>query len=322
MTMVKGDKYVASNNGMELYRKHRPRKLEQVVGQPEAVRSLSAMISRKAVPHVLLMSGPSGTGKTTLARIVARELGCGKRDLSEINCADFRGIDTVRDIRQRMQLAPLSGSCRVWIIDEAAKLSNDAQNAFLKILEDTPGHAYFMLATTDPAKLLETVRTRCTEIKLGPVPNAGLATLIGSVLAAEGRDSLPPDLLGKLVDAAAGSARKALVLLHQVIGLDSDKERLAVLEKADAAKNAFDIVRGLLWRKMSWADMAAIIATVEDDFDGFRRLILANAAKELLKADPRSSGRAADVISVFRDHWFDCGKAGLAVCCYEILHRK
>jgi len=146
---------------------------------------LAQMVKRNKVPHTLLFSGPPGCGKTTLARILRKKLNCGKYDFSEVNCADFRGIDMVRDIRSHLQQAPISGDCRVWLIDEAHKLSNDAQNAFLKMLEDTPNHVYFFLATTNPQKLLKTIRTRCTEVVVKSLGDKNMEELIDDVIVGE-----------------------------------------------------------------------------------------------------------------------------------------
>src|SRR5437773_2031788 len=128
----------------ELYKKHRPRKFADVVGQPRAVAALESMVAAGEVPHSVLFAGPSGTGKTTLARILARELGCGK-NFKEINAAESRGIDSIREVQSVMGLAPMGGKCRVWLWDEAHRLTPDSQSALLKTLEDTPSHVYFML---------------------------------------------------------------------------------------------------------------------------------------------------------------------------------
>src|SRR5690606_3369465 len=108
------------------------------------------------IPHAMLFTGPSGCGKTTLARILRVKLRCSDNDFQEINAADFRGIDSIRSMRQQVGAAPLGGDSRIWLIDEAHSMTADAQNAFLKLLEDTPRHVYFFLATTDPQKLKKT----------------------------------------------------------------------------------------------------------------------------------------------------------------------
>lgn len=115
-----------------LYQAYRPRTFDEVVGNKEAIRTLESFIKRdiSEVPHAFLFSGPSGCGKTTLARILAKKLGCSDANFVEIDSADFRGIDTIREIRRQMRLAPVGGgSCRVWLIDECHKLTGDAQSA-------------------------------------------------------------------------------------------------------------------------------------------------------------------------------------------------
>jgi DNA polymerase-3 subunit gamma/tau len=163
--------------GREFHLSQRPTTFGEVVGQPRAVAQLTQMGRDDRRPHLLLFVGPSGCGKTTLARIVRRKLRCGEADFMEVNAANNRGIDMVRDIEQRIGLAPIDGDCRVWLIDEAHALTPDAQGAFLKILEEPPSHVYFMLATTDPQKLKPTIRTRATEIVVYPVPPDDLAGL-------------------------------------------------------------------------------------------------------------------------------------------------
>jgi len=108
---------------MELYKKHRPMTFKRIVGNTTVTEQLVSMTRQSQFPHASLFSGPSGCGKTTLARIMRNKLDCGDPDFAEVNCADFRGIDMVRDIRSRMNLAPMSGECRVWLIDESPRPS-------------------------------------------------------------------------------------------------------------------------------------------------------------------------------------------------------
>ena len=150
----------------ELYKEFRPSVFEDVKGQKRAVSLLENYIQNKDLPHALLFTGDSGTGKTTLARIVGSEISCSKQEFIEINCADFRGIDMVREIRKQMNFAPFYGEVKVWLIDEFHSAPKATQEALLKLLEDPPSYVYFMLATTEPGKVLRTIKTRCTEIPL------------------------------------------------------------------------------------------------------------------------------------------------------------
>lgn len=299
----------------ELYKRWRPTKFSDVVGQTQAVRTLNDLGRRKAVPHTLLFHGASGCGKTTLARILRHKMRCGDADFVELNCADFRGIDMVRGLARTIQLAPLQGACRVWLIDEVHQLTTAGQDAFLKLLEDTPAHVYFMLATTDPQKLKRTIRTRCTEIRVVPLKPATMTTLVTTTADAEGV-VLEEDVVAAVVQHADGSARKALVLLHQIIGIETGVDQLAAIAGADAQQQGIEIARALLDVGTRWPAMAAILRDIDEDPEGLRHMVQAYAAKVLLG---RNNGRAVAMLQAFRDNFFDSHRAGLVLACWEVV---
>ena len=305
----------------ELYRKYRPKVFQDVLGQPEAVHMLEQLLKDHKLPHTLLLSGPSGCGKTTLARILKSKLNCADADFNELNCADFRGIDVVRDIRQRMGLAPLNGACRIWLIDEAHSLTKDAQTAFLKILEDTPAHCYFFLATTEPNKLLATVRTRGTEIKLSPLCAKDMHQLLSAILQREQGQQPSPQVIERLVEVADGCARKSLVLLHQIMAISDEQQQLDILQKSDTQRQAIDIARALINPRSKWPEVAKIVAQVQDDPEAVRRLILAYAATVLL-AGGSLADRAYIILTTFEANFFDSGRAGLIRACREVFITK
>ncbi len=310
----------------ELYRKHRPKVFKDVVGQPEAVKVLTEMVKRSQVAHAILFTGPSGCGKTTLARILKTKLECSPTDFCEINAADSRGIEVVRDIRTRMALSPLGGKSRVWLIDEAHKLTGDAQTALLKMLEDPPSHVYFMLCTTEPGKLLKTILTRCTEVKVKALIPSVMNSRLISVMqkhhgSKEGDRYLSDEIYERIVDVADGSARKALVILNQLIGIESEEEQLAAINAADAKTNGIEIARLLLNFRCKWGEIAKIIKAVDDEPESLRRMILAYMTNVALGGG-KMTPRAVFILNVFRDNWYDCGKAGLVACCYEVVHSK
>lgn len=312
---------MAEKEAAELYRRHRPTTLKEIKGQPGAVKMLREFFKAERVPHAILLTGPSGCGKTTLARIARERLECGDHDYSEINAADFRGVDTIRDIRSRMNLSPMSGKVRVWVIDEAHKLTNDAQSALLKMLEDTPKHVYFMLCTTDPMKLMETIRTRCTEIKVQSLPKDDMQTLVNSITAAEGKRNLTDEVFEQLYECSGGSARKGLVLLGQIIDLPEGEDQIRCLVASDKnRKAAFELVKAMLWRKTTWVQVTEIIKSIDEEHEKIRHLILSCANTELLKGNGNSA-RANLVIQMFRDPFYEWREAGLAASCYSVMHR-
>lgn len=303
----------------ELFKRYRPKKLKSLIGQEAAIASLSKLVEAKKIPHAILLSGPSGSGKTTIARILKTELNCGDHDFQEMNCADFRGIEDVRDIRRQMGFRPISGDSRIWLMDEIHRTTTDAQNSLLKMLEDTPDHVYFILATTDPQKLLKTILTRCTEIKLKALTNAALLTLIGRVAEKESI-AISDDVANEIAEAAEGSGRKALVILEQIAQLGTDEEKLAGIKISSAAKTqAIELARELFAFKPSWAKAAAILKELNEEPESIRYLVLGYARSVLLGGGALSE-RAFKVIEIFGNNFYDSKSAGLAAACWEVLH--
>lgn len=308
----------------ELYRKHRPTQFKEVLGQADAVAQLKKML-KEGLPHVLLLTGPSGCGKTTLARILRVKLGCGEHDWEEVNCASCDPMDKIRAIQIRMPTAPSANStCRVWILDEAQAFSRAsfAQQAMLKMLEDCPRHVWFILCTTDPAKLLPQVRNRCTEVKVKTLDEGSVKKLLTLVSTKEGI-SLDNDLANAIVGASDGCARQALQHLGKAAGLPTVEDQLKAVTSLEEGGEAYNLVKFLVWgrEEVTWQKVAEMINSLEDkgDWEGFRRLILANATKELLKPGSKRHARAAALVAQFSGHWFDCGKAGLALACWEFV---
>lgn len=305
----------------ELYKKHRPKTLQGVVGQESAVASLQKLIDKDKIPHCLLLIGPSGCGKTTIARILQTALKCGDADFQEINCADFKGIDTIREIRKFANLSPMDGENRVWLIDECHMLTKDAQNAFLKLLEDTPRRTYFILATTDPQKLIPTVMTRSTEVKLDLLSPKALVKVVQRVLDKE-KVTISEDVMTEVVDAAAGSARKALVVLQQIIDIEGEEAQLSAIRSTTINKDqGIALARVLHNPRAQWSEAAAILKEFKEDPEGVRYLVLSYATSILIKGGPLSS-RAFKVIDIFGRNFYDSKKAGLVAACYETICMK
>lgn len=206
-----------------LYRKYRPEKWNDVVGQDHVVSVLKSSSENKKISHAYLFTGGRGTGKTTIARIFAKSLGINPSDIYEIDAASNRGIDDIREIRDGVHVLPLNSEYKAYIIDEVHMLTKEAFNALLKTLEEPPAHAIFILATTETDKIPETVISRCQVFNFKKPNQNTLRETITNVAKKEGFsiDQSASDLISIL---AEGSFRDALGLLQKVIGASENKK--------------------------------------------------------------------------------------------------
>lgn len=237
-----------------LYRKYRPQSFDDVVGQGHVTATLAREVAEGRVAHAYLFTGPRGTGKTTTARILAKALNCQHRnpdgspcdecesctsiiegsslDVMELDAASHNSVEDIRDIRVSVTtVASHAGSKRVFILDEAHMLSKAAGNALLKTLEEPPEHVHFVLATTEPYKLLDTIRSRSQRFDFHPIPVEVLAAHLGRIADLEGYETDPGALVA-VARHAAGSARDSLSLLEQVAALGGGSVDLAGVRRA------------------------------------------------------------------------------------------
>jgi len=205
-----------------LYRKYRPHSFAEVRNQDHIVSVLKGAIEKQQIPHALLFAGTRGTGKTTLARIFAKEIGVSGVDLYEIDAASNRGIDDIRELREAVHTAPYESKYKVYIIDEVHMLTKEAFNALLKTLEEPPSHVVFMLATTEVEKLLDTILSRCQVFTMREPSRATIAALVIDTAKQEGF-TLEQDAAELIAIAADGSFRDALSVTQKVLLASGDK---------------------------------------------------------------------------------------------------
>lgn len=294
--------------------KYRPTLFKQFYGNQATLSALQSCLQREGCPHTILFIGPSGCGKTTLARIVKQKLNCSDFDFIENNAADFRGIDSVRDIIRQMSLSPMAGKCRVWLLDECHQLSKDAQHALLKALEDTPSHVYFLLATTDPSKLLPTIRTRCTQFEVKALSPKEIIDLLKNICEME-KVAIPNEVLEQIEEDSLGSPRMALSILDKIIGMKKEEMLEAAKQQAQAQSESIQLCRALI-SKRPWKEVAKILSNLEQEPEQVRRAILGYAQAVLLKS---GQDRAYLIIEAFREPLYDIGKPGLVASCFEAI---
>ena len=199
-----------------LYRKYRPQKFEEVIGQDAPLLLLKKAVSEKKPSHAYLFAGGRGTGKTSLARIFAKSLGIHPEDIYELDAASNRGVDEVRALRESVHTLPFSSPYKMYILDEAHMLTKEASNALLKTLEEPPAHVLFILATTDKEKLPDTIHSRCQIITFSEPSSATLSHHIVTVASKEGY-TLTEGSTQRISKEARGSFRDALGVLETIL---------------------------------------------------------------------------------------------------------
>ncbi len=231
--------------------KYRPATFADVIGQEHVTRTLSNALERGRTAHAYLFAGPRGSGKTTTARLLAKALNCDRGvtgepcgecancvaiaagrslDVIEIDAASNRGIDDIKELREAVKYAPAQGRYKVYIVDEVHQLSKDAFNALLKTLEEPPRGVVFVLATTEPHKILPTILSRCQRFDFRPIPLDAIRKRLADIAKLEGF-ALDESAEFAIAKKADGSLRDALSLLDQVVAFGGDSIGLATLRR-------------------------------------------------------------------------------------------
>jgi len=306
---------------MSLYHRYRPQVFDDVVGNQQTVNTLQADLEKKDRPHAMLLHGPTGCGKTTLGRITASVLDSKGRDFNEIDITDLRGIDNIREIRQRSQFKPMESKCTVWLLDEVHRATPDAQSALLKILEDSPAHVYFILATTDPQKLLPTILSRCSQYEVKRLDEKQMFRLLRRVVKSEER-KLDDSVYDQIVMDSMGHPRNALQILDQVLAVDEAQQLEVAKHSAEQQNKTIELCRVLIDRA-HWKKVSSVLGGLKDeDPEKVRYAILGYCQVVVLNSSDESKRDvAAIIIEEFMAPLYSCGAAGLVFHCYSVTKR-
>lgn len=298
-----------------LHLKYRPQRFEDVVGQSAIVKSLQRVVGENS-HHALLLTGPSGTGKTTLARIAMTGFGCEQFNLLEVNAAVHTGIDAMRTITDGLHYAPMGNSkARGVIVDEAHALSKAAWQSLLKFVEEPPKHVYWAFCTTEPAKVPVTIRNRCASYELRPVGMDVLFKLLRSVTKAE-KFTATDEVLDLISERAEGSPRQALVFLGQLSDCDDTAEAAKIVRSVqEGSEPVLELCRTLNRGERDWGRLMKLTRELsEENPEGVRIQVAYYFTRVILDAKSRDdAGRAMEILDAFSEPY------PLTTSCYPLL---
>ena len=287
---------------ISLYRKYRPKKFADVIGQDVIIKILKNSISNNKIGHAYIFSGPRGTGKTSTAKIFAKAVNCknpidgdvcenceickinseNEIDIVEIDAASNNGIDEIREIKNSIKLLPAELKYKVYIVDEVHMLSNSAFNALLKTLEEPPAHAIFILATTEINKIPLTVLSRCQKFDFKKITKENIIDRLTYIIKEENIKNISNDILNLIAELSDGGLRDAINLLDQVNSLNKDTITQTDVLNLVGAINNDNIISFL--NKIVDCNISEVIKTINDFYNKSINFInVVNSLENLIK---------------------------------------
>lgn len=254
--------------------KYRPNSWDEVIGQDLVVDAMATAVAHQDI-QTFLLYGPSGVGKTTLAKIAAREFKCENQDIYEIDAATYNGIEKMREVQQLCRFQPIGGDKRAIIIDEAHGLSRQAWDSLLKITEEPPQHIVWFFCTTNPNKVPKTLRTRCAVFQLNPVSDDDLLDVVNQVAKSE-KIKLRDEVIRLIIREAQGSPRQALANLIVCKAANTRQEAAALLKTAIESDKTIELCRLLAGNNPTWPKVASALTKLKDENTEGVRIICMN----------------------------------------------
>lgn len=286
----------------ELHTAYRPQTLERVVGHKDVVSSLNKVLEEGS-SRAFIFTGPAGIGKTTFARIIARRLGASPANIIEIDAATSTGVDAMRDRTSTMNYAALGESkTRVYIIDEAHRLSSAAWDSMLKAIEEPPPHIGWVLCTSVKGKIPATIASRCVQYDLKPLSRSDVRLAMKRTAKKAGL-AIKPSILDYLSEKSGGSIRRALTWMAQAQGMKTRKEASELIQQQDEGdEEIISLCRELVGRP-SWPRALALCKKMQDtNPESIRIVICAYFTKVLFgTTNEKRAEYLLDVLSSFSD---------------------
>jgi DNA polymerase III subunit gamma/tau len=283
--------------------KYRPQSWSEVVGQASITKSIRGVLE-SGRSRAFMLSGDAGLGKTTIARLIAAQVGTDPAHQIEVDAATFNGVEQMRGLTSTLQLRPMMGKSVTVIVDEAHALSKAAWQALLKTVEEPPAHAYWVFCTTDPSKVPTTIQSRCSKYHLNPVSQDKLYELLESVAKQE-QLKTDEDILGLVAKKAEGSPRRALAMFGQVAECDDRKVAARLLKDFVLEEEAavIKLCRELAFGQPTWLKCVGMLKGLEgSNLEGARLQILGYFSKVAVGAKTdRQAQRALAVLEAFSE---------------------
>lgn len=306
---------------MTLHTKYRPKVLKDIIGQNHIVTSIPGVL-KKGTSHAFLLHGPSGTGKTTIARIAAKELGIVGKDMLEVDAATYNGIDDMRNITSTLQYKPLKATQkRCIIIDEAQAITKGAWQSLLKSVEEPPPWIYWFLCTTEVEKIPTNIRNRCVAYETKRVSRKLLFTLLDDIAYAEKLDTTD-GIIELCAREANGSPRQAIVNLAACDGVKDKNEANYILRSAQESSEAIELARALVARR-GWDVVSGILRGLKDENaetirHSIRGYVTAIALGE--KSTEKQVGNALEILDAFSTPFFsNDGISPVVMACGRLI---
>lgn len=295
---------------MDLATKHRPKKIGQFFGNEATIKAIKLLDGR--LPPALVLAGPTGCGKTTLARMLKDMAGCSENDFKEYNAANTRGIDTIREIIVESSYAPMRGEIKVYMLDEAHQLTDQAQNALLKILEEPPSHVHFMLCTTNINGLIPTIRSRCgNPFFVSTLTVIEIAYLLQKVCKLE-RKEVSRKVISRIARSCDGIPRLAVKMLDAVIDIKDEDDAIEAIKEVTFSEfnipKVFEILTSKSTQESKWNQLRPYLQNFKGNAESVRLQLIGYIAVVMIN---RPSDLLGHLLECFAENYMNTGKAGL-----------